>query len=137
MSKPKNRIMCPDCRKPKMLFETQKKADMFIHYNKDEMEYGEQLRSYYCPSCCGWHITHMAYSEEYENRTERLIEEYNNITKFKYIRAQQLFELLEKKGLKNRPSVRKFLKTIDEEECVKQEAIVKYYKMYNLKKYKK
>lgn len=137
MSKPKNRIMCPDCRKPKMLFETQKKADMFIHYNKDEMEYGEQLRSYYCPSCCGWHITHMAYSEEYENRTERLIEEYNNITKFKYIRAQQLYETLEKNNLKTRSAVRDFIKRIKEDECVKQEAILKYYKMYKLKKDKK
>ena len=33
MCKPKNRVLCPDCGREKMLFETEKKAKLFIEYN--------------------------------------------------------------------------------------------------------
>ncbi len=57
--KPKhNRVMCPDCFRQKMLFETQKQADNFIKWNGDDIDTnGGELRSYYCKCCGGWHIT--------------------------------------------------------------------------------
>lgn len=78
MSKPtKNRVMCPDCGKPKMLFETEKEALGFIKWNSSEMEHGDALRPYYCPACCGFHITHKKYYKGFDNRTERLINKYH------------------------------------------------------------
>lgn len=71
--KPTRRIMCPDCGKQKMLFETEKKAQGFIKWNADEIPHGEDLRAYYCPSCCGWHISHKQHWEGYDTNTERLI----------------------------------------------------------------
>ena len=48
------------CKRPKMLFESQAKADNFILYNKEEIEKENgkaPVRSYYCRLCCGWHVT--------------------------------------------------------------------------------
>lgn len=43
-----------------MLFETEKKADLFIQFNKEEIleesGYSPQ-RSYFCIFCSGWHVT--------------------------------------------------------------------------------
>ena len=61
MSKPKNRIICPDCGKPKMVFESESKAKNFIKFNSDDIEFGSDMRPYYCPACCGWHISHKQY----------------------------------------------------------------------------
>jgi len=55
-----NRVYCIGCKRPKMLFESQAKADNFIKYNRDEIAslYNKVLsRSYYCSFCCGWHVT--------------------------------------------------------------------------------
>ena len=68
--------MCPDCGKQKMLFETEKKAQGFIKWNAEDIPNGEYLRAYYCPSCCGWHISHKQYQEDYDNRTDRLLGAY-------------------------------------------------------------
>lgn len=75
--KPKNRIYCPDCGRPKMLFETERKANDFIKWNaKDIQSNGDKLRSYYCSACCGWHISHHEHSEGYDSRTDNLIGAY-------------------------------------------------------------
>lgn len=72
--KPKNRVLCPDCGRPKILFESENKANNFIKFNAEEIPHGHRLRSYYCPACCGWHVS----SHEYDgiNRTELLLENY-------------------------------------------------------------
>ena len=57
--RPKNRVMCPDCGKQKMLFETERKAQDFLRWNSAEIPGGESLRPYYCKACCGWHLTHV------------------------------------------------------------------------------
>ena len=62
MAKPKNKIFCRDCNRPKILFETEKKAELFIKYNADEIaEHNRKgkkpIRSYYCQLCGGWHVT--------------------------------------------------------------------------------
>lgn len=79
--KPKNNsYWCPDCNRPKMRFETERKAQNFIKYNgNDILREGqtiEQIRVYYCPSCCAYHITTKPYNKSYEHKTERLIENY-------------------------------------------------------------
>ena len=77
MSKPKNRVLCPDCGRQKMLFETEKKAQLFIEYNWQELTNNkEQLRVYYCPSCCGYHISSHKHKKSYDNRTDKLIQAY-------------------------------------------------------------
>ena len=73
MKPTKNKIFCVSCRKPKMLFESQAKADNFIPYNEEEIkeENGKApVRSYYCRLCCGWHVT-SSLSEMTKARAER------------------------------------------------------------------
>lgn len=54
MSKPtKNRIMCPECGRAKMLFESESKARNFIKFNGDDFGHENELRPYYCQSCGG------------------------------------------------------------------------------------
>ena len=80
--KPKNRVMCPDSMKQKMLFESERKANDFIKWNGGEIDtHGGVLRAYYCPACCGWHITHKEHNKAYDNRTERLITAFNRVSK--------------------------------------------------------
>lgn len=80
--KPKRRVMCPDCMRQKMLFETERKAQDFIRWNGDSMEYGgDTLRAYYCPSCCGWHISHHGHRDSYDRQTDQLIDAYRRRTK--------------------------------------------------------
>lgn len=55
-----NQVYCIGCKHPKMLFETQTKADNFIKFNRDEIASSSEkvpTRSYYCSFCCGWHVT--------------------------------------------------------------------------------
>ena len=95
--KPKRRVMCPDCHRPKMLFETERKANDFIRWNADSMEYGsETLRAYYCPSCCGWHISHHEHQERYEQQTDRLIDAYHR--RIKKHGATRIDKLLTNEG---------------------------------------
>jgi hypothetical protein len=77
MKPTKNRVMCPECFKQKMLFETQKQADNFIKWNGEEIDTnGGTLRSYYCPACGGYHISSKPYKKAYEHNTENLIKRY-------------------------------------------------------------
>lgn len=74
----KNHVMCPECFKPKMVFETQKQALNFIKFNgKDIQREGEHLRVYYCPACCGYHITSKPFKPQYAHQTDKLIEAYH------------------------------------------------------------
>lgn len=60
MKPTKNSVFCYGCRRTKMLFETQSKADNFIRFNKEEIleENGKApVRSYYCTFCNGYHVT--------------------------------------------------------------------------------
>ena len=58
--KPKKRVFCPFCGYSKMLFETEKKANLYLKYNADDVleENGRKpIRTYYCEACGGWHVT--------------------------------------------------------------------------------
>lgn len=80
--KPNNRsrIICPDCGKPKMFFETESKAKNFIKFNGEDILKDNQtindLRVYYCPSCCGYHISSKPYKQSYDYNTYNLIKAY-------------------------------------------------------------
>ena len=77
MCKPKNRVLCPDCDREKILFETEKKANLFIEYNWESLtDNKDKLRVYYCPACCGYHISSHKYNGDNRN-TDRLINKYN------------------------------------------------------------
>lgn len=79
-----NKPFCPDCGRPKMRFETEKKALNFIKYNgNDILKHGQtidQIRVYYCPSCCAYHITTKPYKASYDFNTDRLIKAYKQST---------------------------------------------------------
>ena len=44
-----------------MVFESESKAKNFIKFNSDDIEFGSDMRPYYCPACCDWHISHKQY----------------------------------------------------------------------------
>lgn len=114
MSKPKNRIICPDCGKPKMVFESESKAKNFIKFNSDDIEFGSDMRPYYCPACCGWHISHKQYRKSYEGRTDKLIELYRNEKKhaypIDYENIEILYKDLKNHNFKSRKEVNQYLR---------------------------
>ena len=135
MCKPKNRIMCPDCGKQKMLFESEAKANNFIKFNKDTIENGDKLRAYYCPACCGWHISHQKFHKDMEGRTDKIIEAYNTLKNIKRVPnidniIDEVYQALVTANLKDRKEVNQFLKQPEYSQYsqfIKQEAKVKYY----------
>ena len=85
MSKPKNRVFCLDCNRQKLVFESKKKAELYIKYNSEEIneESGyKPIRAYYCDACCGWHVTSkekLNYNKKlHKTNTQRIIEAMNN-----------------------------------------------------------
>lgn len=58
--RPKNRKYCVRAHKPKLCFESEKKALNFIKYNSAEIEEENgyaPIRAYYCVACGGWHLS--------------------------------------------------------------------------------
>ena len=71
MKPTKNRVYCNDCRRVKMLFPSQEKADNFIAFNAHEIMsegYRAPERSYYCSSCGGWHVTKNPNNEYFQEQ---------------------------------------------------------------------
>ena len=105
-----------------MLFESESKAKGFIRWNAGDLDYNNgELRAYYCPACCGWHISHRVHKKSYDSQTERLITAFkkqsNGKTKIDRlihykdykVQAERIYvELSDKKGLSKR-AVRKWL----------------------------
>lgn len=136
--KPKKRIYCPDCNRPKMLFETERKANDFIKWNGGDIETGgESLRAYYCPSCCGWHISHKKHNEEYDKRTEKLIGAYRSSINNRY--ARRIDRLLTNHGEKLAIHAEKIFDELPEEarntdlKWYLKEAVSKYFRENDIK----
>lgn len=55
--RPKNRVYCPECRRQKMKFNTEKEANDFIRWNGKNFDEKAPLRVYWCEGCCAYHIT--------------------------------------------------------------------------------
>lgn len=106
MSKPKNRVFCLDCRRPKLLFETEKKAATFLRFNGDEIspDGDSELRVYYCTVCGGYHITSKPYDAGYDRRTDIAISVYHRD------RARKLFSALVSGKADNEQDVNRILK---------------------------
>lgn len=70
----RNTTFCYGCRKHKMLFESQSKANNFIRYNGEDIleENGKApVRSYYCEICAGYHVTSNPSTEAGERLNQR------------------------------------------------------------------
>ena len=108
MCKPKNRVLCPDCGREKILFETEKKANLFIEYNWESLtDDKDKLKIYYCPACCGYHISSHKYKGDNRN-TERLINNYNKDKRLDF----GFFSLRDDCLLKNFKTRKEFLKYV-------------------------
>ena len=86
MKPTRNKIFCYGCRKHKMLFETQAKADNFIRYNSEGIleENGKApVRSYYCEMCGGFHVTSNPSSEVGERLNRRDHQLIRNLTAYR------------------------------------------------------
>lgn len=69
----------------------------FIRFNGDEIDtHGGVLRPYYCPACCGYHITSKEYNEKYDGRTIKLIKAY----KKDKVKKKKILDVREKSDLK-------------------------------------
>lgn len=139
MCKPKNRIMCPDCGRPKMFFETEAKAKNFIKFNGNDVEYRGELRAYYCPACAGYHISSKEYKKNYDSQTDRLIEAYKKQMKVPMIQElnliNELYEHIVSFNVMTRKEINKRLKTDDflkYSDKIKQEAKLRFYAKHNL-----
>jgi NMD protein affecting ribosome stability and mRNA decay len=140
MYKPKKRIMCPDCGRQKMVFESESKANNFIKWNKDSIDHGDELRVYYCDACCAYHITHQKYHQSMEGNTDKLIESYNKIKQAHsdkdYELIDELYEILNKLDLKDRKKINSLLEQQNYKDkydkFVRQEAKVRYYIKSNI-----
>lgn len=139
MCKPKNRIMCPDCGRAKMLFETEAKAKNFIKFNGDDIHHDGELRTYFCPACGGYHISSKEYKKSYDTTTDRLISAYKQIknvpTVQELILINKCFEIIESLKLKDRKKINQELKTVifsSFTEKIKEKAKLKYYKTYEI-----
>lgn len=79
MKPSKKKIFCRDCNRQKILFETQKKADTFIAFNAKEIEKEKgyaPIRSYFCVTCNGWHVTSGHFKNGVKSITHNIIKEY-------------------------------------------------------------
>ena len=82
MKPTKSRVFCKDSGKNKVLFDSEKKAGLFIKFNIEEIaaESGySPIRSYFCISCGGWHVTSRNEADDsiaIKSRTEKILETY-------------------------------------------------------------
>lgn len=139
MCKPKNRIMCPDCGRPKMLFETESKAKNFIKFNGSDVEYRGELRTYYCPACAGYHISSKEHKKNYDSQTDRLIDAYKKQMKVPMVQElnliNELYEIIVGFNVTTRKEINARLKTdgfTKYNDKIKQEAKLRFYKKYNI-----
>ena len=89
MKPTRNRIYCRDCGRTKMLFETEKKALLFMKFNNEEIAEESDFtptRAYFCEACGGWHVTHLTEAPAKASRTERMLDKLQDT---KDIRAEQ------------------------------------------------
>ena len=134
--KPKNRIMCPDCGRQKMLFETEKEAQTFLKFNGDAVnpDGKREMRVYYCPACCGYHISSHNYKGN-NTRTDKLIERYRKESEGTIIDTIELYNQMVKQNFTTRREMNLWLKAQKQYTTkTKDRARDKFYKEGHLKK---
>lgn len=109
--KPKNRVMCPDCGRQKMLFNTEKEANTFLKFNGDAInpDGTRELRVYWCPACCGYHISSHEYKGD-NKRTDRMIERYKQETGTSIVEVTKLFDKMVKMNFNDRSEMNRWLR---------------------------
>lgn len=140
MCKPtKNRVMCPECGRAKMLFESESKARNFIKFNGDNIPHNGELRTYFCPACGGYHISSKEHKRSYDTATDRLINAYRtmkNVPTLDDINAlKDCYELLVQLNLRRRRDINQELRSDKFQRfhgTIKEKAKLKYYKEFNL-----
>lgn len=92
MKPTRNRVYCRECGRSKMLFETEKKAQLFMRFNNEEIsnENGyAPVRAYYCMACGGWHLTHHKTDFTGPSKTEQALEQmHNDVDGYREMRKQ-------------------------------------------------
>jgi hypothetical protein len=133
--------MCPDCGRPKMLFETEAKAKNFIKFNSDNIDCNEELRPYYCPACCGYHISSKKFKKAYEKQTEKLLKAFRQSTELtplkEFALIDELFNIMLTFNVASKKAVNKLLRGEEFDKYndkVKEQARIKYYKFVKLHK---
>ena len=71
MKPTKNRVYCRDCGRVKMLFETEKQADTFIRFNREEIDF--------CIICNGWHVTSKKEHGHLISKSEKILGDYKTM----------------------------------------------------------
>jgi hypothetical protein len=107
MKPTKCKVFCLDCSRSKMLFDTEKKAQTFIKFNGDEIKSQTgycPTRTYYCVSCCGFHVTSKTDSSVIVSKTDIVLEKYREYKvvhdeKNRVNKEKQRLRKLEKKKL--------------------------------------
>ena len=135
--KPKNRVKCLAINRNKMLFETKKEADRCIKFNEEDIRKNgtkkfKKLRSYYCPFCGGWHITHTNLNREErrerDQRVESMIQSAGRIKNIKVVKntvvdnrettTLDISEFLNKLDLKSYGGKKKFKAFLSENNLI-------------------
>lgn len=101
MKPTKNRYFCPQSGRVKMKFDTEKKAENFIKFNKKEIDTGGlELRAYYCATCGGYHITKSKLSRFYIEKDRKQGSQSSDI------QAQDIYDSLKKKYKNKREAIK-------------------------------
>jgi len=114
MKPTKNRVYCKDSGRKKMLFETEKKANTFIKFNSEEMESESgysPVRSYYCISCNGWHVTSRKVAFNIKSKTEIVLEQYRHDKEQRAIERARRAKIREEQA----EALNKHFETIDKQ----------------------
>lgn len=104
MKPTKNKVFCKDCERTKMLFDTEKKAENFIKFNKAEIEEESGFapqRCYYCIFCGGWHLTSIK-DKIGSSKKEQLLEKYLSEKKATKIKNQPKSSKIENQKKRNK-----------------------------------
>lgn len=102
MKPTKNRVFCMECGRSKMLFETEKKAQLFMKFNNEDIATENKnvpVRAYYCDACCGWHLTHISAAFAGPSRTDQAIERMRTTINIKR-EAKQRASVIQKETCK-------------------------------------
>lgn len=100
MKPSKNRVFCVDCRRTKMVFDTEKKALLFIKFNSNDIELENGFspsRAYFCIACGGYHLTSKPDFENFISPTEILLQKRVQENKDIYLTRFQSKDVIEAK----------------------------------------
>ena len=116
-----------------MLFETEKEAKTFLKFNEGEVnaDGSREMRVYYCPACCGYHISSHKYKGD-NKKTDRMIEAYNRqntgVTTNEVIEGNKVFDELVKSGITKKKEIKDFVNAQNISGNAKGVAKKNYYK---------